>query len=168
MTKTPLFNLIALAFVFSLMPLNSYANWKKETRQILKDNRYACRNSELAIDEIVADKHIKGHIKGLPQDAIENFKVIFYVKTNRWYAHPFFMPENPQEGVAYAKINDDGTFEIQTVRRQVPASRLAVSVVPAPYVIKSRRSWLKPFLGLFGGVFKFSCRGIVVPVSGEL
>ncbi len=82
--------------------------------------------------------------------------------------HPYFQPENPEEGSAFAKIQADGSFRIKTVKRNVTASRLAVSVVPEPYVISSQSRWLRPFLGLFGGVFKYSCRGVVVPLNGEL
>lgn len=158
---------LALFLVLTL-PTLAMANWKKESRRILRENSYACRSSELKIEEIVSDSHISGIIKGLPQDALEDFKVLFYVKTNRWYAHPYFQPENPQEGLAYAKINEDGTFRIKTIKRAVTASRLAVSVVPKPYVIRSQSRWLRPFLGLFGGVFRYSCRGLVVPLNGEL
>ena len=150
------------------LPSLALANWVRETRQILKENSYACRNSELKIEEIVSDSHISGVIKGLPQDALDDFKVLFYVRTNRWYVHPYFQPENPQEGLAYAKINKDGTFRIKTVKRAVPASRLAVTVVPSPYVIKAQTRWTRPFLRLFGGVFRYSCRGLVVPLNGEL
>lgn len=143
-------------------------SWQSETNAILRQYKYACRNTELKVDEIVRDSHIAGHLKGIPQDAYGKFKVIFYVKTDRWYAHPYYQSENPQEGIAYAKINDDGTFRIPTIRRPIAASRLAVSVVPAPYVIKSQRAWLKPFLGLFGGVFKYSCRGITHKLNGEI
>jgi hypothetical protein len=157
-----------LAFSALFLSSDLWANWKNESRKILRENSYACRNSELTIEEIVADSHISGVIKGLPQESLEDFKVIFYVKTNRWYVHPYFQPENPQEGLAFAKINSDGTFRIKTVRRAVAASRLAVSVVPAPYVIRGQSAWLRPFLGLFGGVFRYSCRGLVVPLNGEL
>ncbi|MBY0517865.1 MAG: hypothetical protein K2P81_13225 [Bacteriovoracaceae bacterium] len=161
-----------LCFVFFVSMLFALdapaASWKSETKAILREYSYACRNSEVVVDEIVKDSHISGHIVGLPYEALEKFKVIFYVKTNRWYVHPFFQPENPQEGSAFAAINQDGTFKIQTIKRRVDASRLAVSVVPSPYVIKSQMLWLKPFLGLFGGVFKYSCRGVVVPLNGEI
>ena len=107
---------LALLLILTL-PTLAMANWKKESRRILRENSYACRNSELKIEEIVSDSHISGMIKGLPQEALEDFKVLFYVKTNRWYAHPYFQPENPQEGLAYAKINEDGTFRIKTIKR---------------------------------------------------
>jgi len=160
--------LSALFLCVLVMPTFAHASWKKEARRILRENSYACRNSELKIEEIVSDSHISGIIKGLPQESLDNFKVLFYVKTNRWYAHPYFQPENPQEGLAYAKIKPDGTFRIKTVKRAVTGSRLAVTVVPTPYVIKSQSFWLKPFLGLFGGVFRYSCRGLVIPLNGEL
>jgi hypothetical protein len=144
------------------------AGWRKETRAILREYEIECIESEVEIDEIVKNSHISGHIKGLPQSAYDQFKVIFYVKTNRWYVHPFYQPEKPEEGVSFAAIKNDGTFKIQTIKRRVDASRLAVSVVPAPYVIKSQQRWLRSFLGLFGGVFKYSCNGVVVPLKGEI
>ena len=161
-------NIKLVFFLLVSLPTLAIADWKKESRRILKENSYACRNAELKIEEIVSDSHISGTIKGLPQDSLDDFKVLFYVKTNRWYTHPYFQPENPQEGLAYAKIETDGTFRIKTIKRAVTASRLAVTVVPKPYVIRSQSRWLKPFLGLFGGVFRYSCRGLVVPLNGEL
>ncbi len=157
-----------LAMIFSLQTPAAVTGWVSETRSILREHRYACRSTLVRVDEIVRDSHIAGHVRGLPQNAYRDFKVIFYVKTDRWYAHPYFSSENPQEGVHYARLQQDGTFRIPSVRRAVAASRLAVSVVPAPYVIRSQSRWLRPFLGLFGGVFKYSCAGVVVPVSGEL
>jgi hypothetical protein len=162
--KTTLWALLAFTMTTSAFA----SSWQRETNALLRKYKYACRNLDLKVDEIVSDVHIKGHLKGLPQEAIDDFKVIFYVKTDRWYAHPYYQSENPQEGIAYAKINQDGTFQVPTVLRRVPASRLAVSVVPKPYVIKSQRAWLKPFLGLFGGVFKYSCRGITHKLNGEI
>jgi len=144
------------------------ASWQSESRAILRENAYACRNTDVVVDEIVKNEHIAGHIKGLPQDSYDKFKVVFYVKTDRWYAHPYYQTQNPQEGVAYAKIQRDGTFRIPTVRRKIPGSRLAVSVVPAPYVIRSRHYWLRPFLGLFSGVLKYSCSNTVYKLNGEI
>ncbi|MFN9113443.1 MAG: hypothetical protein ACK5XN_25505 [Bacteroidota bacterium] len=160
--------LFFMAMLFAWQAPAATRSWKKETKAILKEYQYACRNSQVMIDEIVKDGYISGHVVGLPQDAFEKFKVIFYVKTNRWYVHPFYQPENPTEGSAYAQIKPNGRFRIKTVKRNVDASRLAVSVVPAPYVINDQKLWLKPFLGLFGGVMKYSCRGVVVPLNGEI
>lgn len=157
-----------LFMIFSFEAPAASASWVSETRSILREHRYACRSSQVRVDEIVRDSHIAGHVRGLPQDAYQDFKVIFYVKTDRWYAHPYFNTQDPQEGVDFARLRDDGTFRIPSVRRRVPASRLAVSVVPAPYVIRSQLRWLRPFLGLFRGVFKYSCTGTVVRVHGEL
>lgn len=171
MTRAILCFLFFLSMLFTLdvpAATNSTKSWTRETKAILKEYSYACRNSDVVVDEIVSDSHIAGRVIGLPQESYEKFKVIFYVKTNRWYVHPYFQPENPEEGSAYAKIREDGSFRIKTVKRNVNASRLAVSVVPEPYVISSQRRWLRPFLGLFGGVFKYSCRGVVVPLNGEL
>ena len=155
---------VSMMFVWNVQA----ASWKSQTKAILREYSAECRNSEVTVDEIIKDDHIAGHIRGLPQDSYDKFKVIFYVKTNRWYVHPYFQPENPEAGSAYAKINSDGSFRIKTVKRNVNASRLAVSVVPTPYVIADQRFLLNPFLGLFGGVFKYSCRGVTVPLHGEI
>jgi hypothetical protein len=155
---------IALGLLALVISLPAAASWKKETRKILKDNKYACKSTEVVVDSIIKDDKITGHIKGLPQNSYSDFKVVFYVQTNRWYVHPF---EGSQEGLSYANLTDNGNFAIRTVRREIPSKQLVAVLVPKTYKIKSQRFLLKPFLGLFGGILKYECAHTIVKGNGD-
>lgn len=156
------FVLIGIISLLTAMPAS--ASWKKETRQILKENKYACQSTEIVIDSIVKDDKIMGHVKGLPQNAYKDFKMVFYVQTNRWYVHPF---EDSGEGQTYANLTENGTFTIATVRRQVPSKQLVAVLVPKPYKISSQKIFLKPLLGFIGGILKFECAHTIVKGNGD-
>lgn len=126
-----------------------------------------CKTSEVVIDEIIRDQHIKGHINGLPQEAYEKFKVVFYVKTNRWYVHPYSYYDGQEEGYSFSNLNSNGEFRVKTIRRQVPSKELAVVLVPKNYKIKSQKFFLKPFLGVFGGVLRGQCNHTIIPGNGD-
>lgn len=134
---------------------------------VLRNYANECRNTVVTVDEIVRDSHIKGHVTGLPTEALDKFKVVFYVKTNRWYVHPYVYSSNQGEGYSYSNLNPNGEFSIKTVRRDVPAKQMAVVVVPKSYVIHSSRSQLRPFLGFFGGVLKNQCNHTIVQGNGD-
>ena len=126
-----------------------------------------CKSSEIVVDEIIRDKHIRGHVNGLPQEAFDKFKVVFYVKTNRWYVHPYSYYDGQEEGYSYSNLNSNGEFFVRTVRREVPSRELAVVLVPKKYKIKSEKFFLKPFLGLFGGVLKNQCNHTIIKGNGD-
>lgn len=154
-----------MLLTFALLTVQSaWASWKSETKAILKEYAYACKTAEVSIDSIVRDDLIKGHVKGLPQDAYEKFKMVFYVKTNRWYVHPFISQE---AGVGHALIKEDGSFEIKTIKRDVPAKQLAAVLVPKPYEVRSQRFILRPLFGFIGGVLKYQCNHKLVQGNGE-
>jgi hypothetical protein len=144
----------------SLMTASAFAN-------PLKEFRNECRNSIVTVDEIVKDSHIKGHVQGLPTDAYEKFKVVFYVKTNRWYVHPYTYYENQEEGYSYSNLNENGEFQVKSVKRAVPAKELAVVVVPKSYKINDQRWTLRPIFGIFGGVLKNECNHTIVKGNGD-
>lgn len=150
--------------ILMLLSFNVFAN---ETPRILSEYKNECKTTEVHVDEIVRDSHIKGHIKGLPTEALDKFKVVFYVKTNRWYVHPYSYYEGQQEGYSYSNLAQDGTFFVKSVRRQVPSKQLAVVVVPKSYVISSQKFWLKPLFGFFGGVLKNQCNHTLVNGNGD-
>lgn len=126
-----------------------------------------CKNSVVTVDEIVKNSHIKGHVKGLPTDALNKFKAVFYVKTNRWYVHPYTDTPNYGEGYSYSNLNLNGEFFIKTVRREVPSNKLAVVIVPKSYKISAQRWLLNPFLGIFGGVLKNKCTHTIISGNGD-
>lgn len=153
---------LALAFSSSV-----FASWQSDSRKILKEYKAECRNTEVVVDEIVRDSHIKGHIVGLPTEAYQDFKVVFYVKTNRWYVHPYTYYEGQEAGFSYSNLAADGSFEVKTVRRDVPSKQMAVVVVPKTYKIASQKFWLRPLFGFIGGVLKYQCNHTLVNGNGE-
>lgn len=140
-------------------------SWQKESKAILKEYSYACKSSEMVVDSIVKNDYIKGHVKGLPTDAMKKFKVLVYVKTNRWYIHPYAWNENHGEGYSYAHLNENGEFKIRTVLR-VPASEMVAMLVPRPVKVSNQKFWLKPIWGIFGGV-KYQCTHTHVQGNGD-
>lgn len=146
---------------------SAFAGWKSETKQILREYKNECKSAVVAVDEIVKNSHIKGHVTGLPTDALEKFKVVFYVKTNRWYVHPYSHYEGQEEGYSYSNLNTHGEFKVKTIRRDVPSKEMAVVVVPRSYKITNQKWWLKPLFGIFGGVLKYQCNHTIVAGNGD-
>lgn len=138
-----------------------------KAESVLQEYKEECKSTVVTVDEIVKNDHIKGHITGLPSEAYEKFKVVFYVKTNRWYVHPYTHYENQEEGYSYSNIHANGEFWVRTVKRDVPSKQLAVVVVPKSYKISSQKWWLKPLFGIFGGVLKNQCNHTIVPGNGD-
>lgn len=126
-----------------------------------------CKTTTVTVDEIVKNDHIKGHITGLPTEAYEKFKVVFYVKTNRWYVHPYTWYEGQESGYSYSNLNANGEFWVRTVRRDVPSKQLAAVLVPKDYKIANQRLMLKPLFGIFGGVLKNACSYTLVQGNGD-
>lgn len=158
----------AIGLVLALLTsMSAFAGWRSETRATLREYKAECKSTKVSVDEIVKNSHIKGHISGLPTQAYEDFKVVFYVKTNRWYVHPYSYYEGQEEGYSYSNLNANGEFQVKTVRRDVPSKELAVVLVPKTFKIKSQKWWLKPILGIFGGVLKHQCNHTIVPGNGD-
>lgn len=162
--KTYLAMTCLLALSFSL---TANASWRSDTKKTLKEYKNECRTTEVTVDSIVKNESIQGHIKGLPQDAYSKFKVVFYVKTNRWYVHPYQFQNGQDQGLSYANLKSNGTFSVKTVRRDVPSKQMVAVLVPKDYKIKSQRLFLKPFLGFIGGILKYECAHTLVQGNGD-
>ena len=80
----------------------------------------------LSIDNIVADEFIAGTVKGLPKDDYGLYKVVVYVKTDRWYIHPY---ADQGEGMSWAAIRPNGKWTIKTVKRSFKANKVAAVLV---------------------------------------
>jgi hypothetical protein len=154
--------LLTLSFAGSAL-----ASWKSDTKAVLKEYSYACKNTQVSVDSIVANEHINGHITGLPTEALEKFKVVFYVKTNRWYVHPYSYYEGQEEGYSYSNLNAKGEFSVKTIKRAIPSKELAAVLVPKQFKIASQKFWLKPLLGFIGGVLKYDCAYSLVKGNGD-
>lgn len=136
------------------------------TSPIMKKYGYACKSVEVVIDSIVRNDSIRGHVVGLPTEAYDHFKMIFYVKTNRWYIHPYEYAQNQSEGYSFTYLRPDGSFKMRTVLRDVPAKRLAAVLVPRSYKIRNQRFWLHGIFGFFG-ITKGSCSYTTVNGNGD-
>jgi hypothetical protein len=158
---------ILAAMVTILFAFNSFASWKSETRSVLKEYKYACDDTQVTVDSIVANDHIRGHISGLPTEAYDKFKVVFYVKTNIWYVHPYAYYEGQEEGYSYSNLNAEGEFQVKTVKRAVPSKELAVVLVPKSFKIKAQKWMLNPLFGVLGGILKYDCSNVLVPGNGD-
>lgn len=90
----------------------------------------AQETATITIMDIKPDDVIEGKVSGLNSSQYEKLKVLVYVHTDKWYIHPYMAGG---EGKSYAKINQDGTWKIKTVRREFPADNVAVFVVDKDY-----------------------------------
>lgn len=156
-----------LGIFLILLVFHAKADSNSEVKSVLHDFKNECRSAEVVVDEIVKDSHITGHVKGLPTQALDKFKVVFYVKTNYWYVHPYSYYEGQEAGYSYSNLDGNGNFKVKTVRREVPAKKMAVVVVPKSYKIRTRKFWLKPLFGFFGGVLKNECNHTIVEGNGD-
>jgi hypothetical protein len=84
----------------------------------------------ITINEIIANQRISGDVRGLAPGDHRNYKVIVYVHTDQWYIHPY---AGQEEGMSWASINADGSWQVPTVQRQFKADRVAALLVRKNY-----------------------------------
>jgi hypothetical protein len=82
----------------------------------------------MAIDEIVENDHIAGHVVGLSSAVVDEYKVVVYVHTNQWYIHPY---AGQSEGSSWASISSTLKWNLGSVRREAPADQVAALLVKA-------------------------------------
>jgi hypothetical protein len=87
----------------------------------------ASRNVEISMTDFESGQRIRGTVDGLAPEEREDFKVLVYVLTNKWYIHPEAVAT---PGRGFADIGPDGRWEIRTVWRGYQATKLAILVVP--------------------------------------
>jgi hypothetical protein len=85
----------------------------------------------VTITQITENSRIRGKMTGIPADRVGDYKVLVYVKTDRWYIHPY---ERGGDGLSWASVNSDGSWQIATVKRQFLADYVAALVVRREYV----------------------------------
>lgn len=88
------------------------------------------RNPSIKIVEILPNSRIKGAIYGLNPSQYNQYKVIIYVKTDVWYIHPY---EKGGKDFSYANINQDGSWNIKTIKRGFLADYVAALIVLNSY-----------------------------------
>lgn len=80
----------------------------------------------IEIDSIIKDSYINGNVSNITAEARSNHKIIVYVKTDKWYIHPY---ASGGDGRSWASIQDNGTWKIETTYRGFPASQIAALLV---------------------------------------
>ena len=104
----------------------------------------------IRIESIVPDSFITGYVRGFSQEETAKYKVLVYVKTDKWYIHPYMQGG---EGMSFAKINPDGSWKIRTVRREFAADLVAAIVVPIAHQSTSPLTELGQLQKLTGAYF---------------
>jgi hypothetical protein len=79
-------------------------------------------------------RRIQGTVFGLAPGRHQDFKVLVYVLTDKWYIHPEAVAT---AGLGFAAIDPDGRWEIGSVWRGYQATQLALLVV-------SKDTWTPP------------------------
>jgi hypothetical protein len=84
----------------------------------------------ISITGIVSNQQIVGVISGLGSQEHQNYKVIVYVHTDQWYIHPY---AGQDEGKSWAPIQKNGHWQIETVKRDFNADKVAALLVKRNY-----------------------------------
>jgi len=100
------------------------------TQLIFTNSVFSQTNPSIKILEIESDEFIKGKIEGVKPEDYSKYKVVVYVKTDKWYIHPY---ERGGPGKSYANIKEDGTWTIGTIKREFPANHVAALLVRSDY-----------------------------------
>lgn len=88
------------------------------------------QQAKVSISRIEANESISGQVIGLDPQATADYKILVYVRTDKWYIHPF---AGQDEGKTWALIQRDGTWRIATVQRDHRASAVAAVLVRKNY-----------------------------------
>lgn len=80
------------------------------------------------VETISSGVQITGKVIGLTDAVRKSHNIVVYVKTDKWYIHPY---ASGGDGKSWASIASDGSWQIRTVKREFPASSIAALVVPS-------------------------------------
>lgn len=86
--------------------------------------------ARITIDQIIANDYVSGYVSGLAPAEYGKYKVIFYVHTDQWYIHPY---AGQGEGMSWASIKGNSTWQIKTVQREFKANSIAALIVERQY-----------------------------------
>lgn len=145
-----------------LVSASTYATnleWVALSKKILKDHAAECAVAKVSVTQIVKNSHIQGSVSGLNETSLEDFKMVFYVKTNNWYVHPYeYNPAQPS-GYSYSDLTAGGNFWIRSVFR-TPAKKMLAILVPSPHYIYTKK-------GSESDLLKYACAYVEIPGNGD-
>lgn len=73
---------------------------------------------------------IRGRVTGLPSSKCSDYKIIVYVRTDKWYIHPYV---DRGDGLSFARLGQSCDWKIETVTRAITPSEIAFLVVGNDY-----------------------------------
>lgn len=151
--------ILVTSFLISSSLQASNSQWVTYSKRILKQYAAECKVAEITVEQIVKNSHIKGHVTGLPEAALEDFRMIFYVKTKGWYVHPYQYNDQQPSGFSFSDLTTGGNFWIRSVFR-TPAKEMVAILVPSPHLVWNKKKKMKDLL-------KYACAHITIPGNGE-
>jgi hypothetical protein len=87
--------------------------------------------ARIEIKEFIPNNYIRGGIIGLSLPDCDKYKVIVYVKTDKWYIHPY---DRGGDGLSYAKVNKQCEWRINTIKRDFLADKVTFFLVEQDYI----------------------------------
>ena len=145
-----------------LVTAQTYASnmsWVPLAKKTLAAHAEECKVATVNVQAIVKNSHIKGYVTGLKETSLEDFKMIFYVKTNRWYVHPYQFNESQPSGYSYSDLTTGGSFWIRSHFR-TPSKRMVAILVPSVHAVYNKKSTLNQLL-------KYACKHVEIPGNGD-
>jgi len=77
---------------------------------------------QVTINSIAQDVQIDGSVTGLTAAQNQTACVVVYIKTDKWYVHPY---ANAGPGQSFATVDSTGQWSLATVKRDFPANAVA-------------------------------------------
>lgn len=85
----------------------------------------------IKILSVLKNQFITGEVGRINPNDYDEYKVLIYVRTDRWYIHPL---ATPVEGKGFAKIQQNGKWKIKTIWREHIAYEVAALLVRKEYM----------------------------------
>ena len=82
-------------------------------------------NPEISIATIKKNDYVTGTVSGVNPDTYDQFKVILYARTDKWYIHP--------TSDSFARIDENGEWKIRSVERYPFPTQIAAFLVKAEF-----------------------------------
>jgi len=88
------------------------------------------RRVRIVINEFLPGEHIRGEVKDLSASECTRYKILMYVRTDKWYIHPY---ASGGAGRSFASVDSSCAWSIQTVIRYPIPIEVAFLLVEIEY-----------------------------------
>ena len=114
---------ILFAIIFIIMPVGSALAFKPIPSKL---------EARIEIKEFIVGQHISGVVSGLSHTECDSCKIVIYVKTDKWYIHPYI---EGGEGLSFATLSPSCTWKIKTIVRSPSPKEIAFLIVKKNYEV---------------------------------